>query len=88
MITYDTALSGLQRYVIIVATAFGGAQTAVVGGAALMGNDAAADAAARSVYRVYPLDPLPATKWDLAVWLLLGLAGVIVQLTITAKGKK
>jgi hypothetical protein len=78
----------LQRYVIIVATAFGGAQTAVVGGAALMGNGAAADAAARSVYRVYPLDPLPATKWDLGVWLLLGLAGVIVQLTITAKGRK
>lgn len=78
----------LQRYVIIVATAFGGAQTAVVGGAALMGNGAAVDVAARSVYRVYPLDPLPATKWDLIAWLLLGLAGVIVQLTITAKGKK
>lgn len=78
----------LQRYVIIVATAFGGAQTAVVGAAALMGNGAAADAAARSVYRVYPLDPLPATKWDLIAWLLLGLAGVIVQLTVTAKGKQ
>jgi hypothetical protein len=78
----------LQRYVIIVATAFGGAQTAVVGGAALMGNGVAADAAARSVYRVYPLDPLPATKWDLVVWFLLGTAGLIVQLTLTAKGKK
>jgi hypothetical protein len=78
----------LQRYVIIAATAFGGAQTAVVGAAALMGNGAAADAAARSVYRVYPLDPMPATKWDLIVWLLLGMAGVIVQLTITAKGRK
>ncbi len=49
----------LQRYVIIVATAFAGAQTTVVGAAALMGNRAAADAVARSVYRVYPLDPLP-----------------------------
>ena len=54
----------LQRYVIIVATAFGGAQTAVVGAAALMGDRAAAEAATRSVYRVYPLDPLPATRWD------------------------
>jgi hypothetical protein len=78
----------LQRYVIIAATAFGGAETAVVGAAAMMGNRAAAQAAAKSVYRVYPLDPLPATKWDLIAWLGLGLIGLIVQLGITAKGKK
>jgi hypothetical protein len=78
----------MQRYVIIVATAFGGAQTAIVGGAALMGSTAAADAAARTVYRVYPLDPLPATQWDLIGWLVLGLVGVAVQLMITSKGKK
>jgi hypothetical protein len=78
----------LQRYVIIVSTAFGGAQTAIVGGAALLGNRAAADVAARAVYRVYPLDPLPGTKWDVAAWLGLGLLGVIVQMTVTAKGKK
>lgn len=76
----------LQRYVIIISTAFGGAETAVIGAAALMGNRA--DAAARSVYRVYPLDPLPATKWDLVAWVVLGVAGLAVQLTITAKGKK
>src|SRR5919106_6532414 len=45
----------LQRYVIIVATAFGGAQTALIGAAALLGNRDAAEAAARAVYRVYPL---------------------------------
>jgi hypothetical protein len=78
----------LQRYVIIVATAFGGAQTAIVGGAALMGDRGAADAAVRAVYRVYPLDPLPATQWDLYGWILLGLAGVAVQLAVTAKGRK
>ena len=78
----------LQRYVIIVATAFGGAQTVVVGAAALMATGTVGDAASRGVYRVYPLDPLPATKWDLIVWLLLGMAGVIVQLKITAKGRK
>lgn len=80
----------LQRYVIIVATAFGGAQTAIVGAAALMGDRAAADAAARSVYRVYPLDAFPATKWDLVAWLVLGVTGVVVQLMITSKeqGKK
>ena len=78
----------LQRYVIIVATAFTGAQTIVVGAAALLGSRAAADAAARTVYRVYPLDPLPATQWDLAALLVLGIAGLVVQLAVTAKGKK
>ena len=78
----------LQRYVIIVSTAFGGAQTAIVGGAALFGDRVAADAAARSVYRVYPLDPLPGTKWDLVAWFLLGTIGVIVQMAFTAKGRK
>jgi hypothetical protein len=78
----------LQRYVIIVATAFGGAQTALVGGAALMGNRDAADAAARAVYRVYPLDPVPGTLWDVGAWLALGLIGLAVQLAVTAKEKK
>jgi hypothetical protein len=77
----------LQRYVIIAATAFGGAQTMIVGAAALMGSRAAADAAARSVYRVYPLDPLPATQWDLVAWVGLGILGVVVQLMWTAGDK-
>ena len=78
----------LQRYVIIGATAFGGAQTVVVGGSAIMGNRAAAEAAARTVYSVYPLDPLPATSMDAWVAVVLGIAGVVVQVFITAKGKK
>ena len=78
----------LQRYVIVGATAFGGAQTVVVGGSAIMGNRAAAEAAARTVYSVYPLDPLPATSMDAAVAVVLGIAGVVVQVFITAKGKK
>jgi len=82
------AALALQEYVIIVSTAFGGAQTAIVGGAALFGNRIAAAAAARSVYRVYPLDPLPATKWDLIGWVVLGTIGVIVQMGVTAKGRK
>jgi len=82
------AALALQEYVIIVSTAFGGAQTAIVGGAALFGNQVAASAAARSVYRVYPLDPLPATKWDLIGWVVLGTIGVIAQMSVTAKGRK
>ncbi len=82
------AALALQRYVIIVATAFGGAQTVVVGGAALMGNPVAADAAARAVYSVYPLNPLPGTLLDAAAAFVLGIAGLAVQLLVTAKGKK
>ena len=82
------AALALQRYVIIIATAFGGAQTVVVGAAALMGNRAAADTAARAVYSVYPLNPMPATILDSAAALLLGIAGLMVQLFVTAKGRK
>jgi hypothetical protein len=82
------AALALQRYVIIVATAFGGAQTVVVGAAALMGNTAAAEAATRTVYSVYPLNPMPGTAMDSVAALVLGIAGVLVQLFITAKGRK
>ena len=78
----------LQRYVIIITTGFGGAQTAIVGATALMGNSAAARAATSAVWGVYPLDPMPHTSWDAGVSLLLGAIGVVVQLSITAKGKK
>ena len=82
------AALALQRYVIIVATAFGGAQTVVVGAAALMGNRQAADAATRAVYSVYPLNPMPGTPVDLVAALVLGVLGVLVQLFVTAKGRK
>jgi hypothetical protein len=74
--------------VIIAATAFGGAWTTIVGGMALAGNRAA-DAAVRSdVWLAYPLAPAPGQNWVLAVWLALGLAGVVVQMSVTAKDKK
>jgi hypothetical protein len=82
------AALALQRYVIIVATAFGGAQTMVVGVAAILGNRAAAETAARTVYSVYPLDPMPGTSMDAGASVILGIAGVLVQLFVTAKGRK
>ena len=82
------AALALQRYVIIVATAFGGAQTVVVGAAALMGSRVAAEAAAKAVYSVYPLNPVPGTVIDAAAAFVLGIAGLAVQLLVTAKGKK
>ena len=78
----------LQRYVIVVATAFGGAQTVVVGAAALMGNRAAAATAARAIYTVYPLNPLPDTALDAIAALVLGITGMLVQLMVTATTKR
>lgn len=79
----------LQRYVIIGATAFGGAWTIVVGALALSGHRPGVDAAARSsVWLAYPMNPAPGSYWVLLAWLALGVTGAIVQLAITAKGKK
>ena len=79
----------LQRYVIIGATSFGGAWTVIVGALALAGGGATAQASARpDVWTAYPFDPAPGQQWVIYVWLALGLAGVVVQLAITAKGRK
>jgi hypothetical protein len=79
----------LQRYVIIAATSFGGAWTTLVGGLALMGDRLAIEAAARNnVWLAYPTNPAPGQRWVIVAWLVLGIAGVVVQLTVTAKGKK
>jgi hypothetical protein len=75
------AASTLQRYVIVAGTAFGGAWTALVGAMALVGDKAAAKAASvNDVWVVYPLDPAPGRKWLPIAWLVLGLAGLVVQL--------
>jgi hypothetical protein len=49
---------------------------------------ALAQAAVRTVYRVYPLDPIPNTYWDATIALALGIVGLVVQFAVTAKGKK
>jgi uncharacterized protein DUF4203 len=75
------AASFLQRYVIVVGTAFGGAWTAIVGGMALVGDKVAAKAASlNDVWVVYPLDPAPGRRWVPIAWLALGLAGLVAQL--------
>jgi hypothetical protein len=83
------AALALQRYVIIGATAFGGAWTIIVGALALTGNRVALDATARNnVWLAYPMNPAPGNYWILLAWIALGVIGVIVQLAITAKGRK
>jgi hypothetical protein len=79
----------VQRYVIVGATAFGGAWTILIGALALAGSKVTIDAAARNnVWLAYPMNPAPGQYWVLAVWVALGVAGVIVQLTIAGAPKK
>ena len=71
----------LQRYFIIVGTAFGGAWTLIVGAAALFGDRTAlAAAAASDVWVAYPLNPAPGRGWIKLAWIVLGLIGATVQL--------
>ena len=82
------ALSALSvaRYVVVFGTALAGAWTIIVGAAALAGDKTAlAAASARSVWVVYPLDPLPGQWWVVPAWFAISLAGVIVQLSTTTK---
>jgi len=74
----------VQRHVIIVATAFAGAQTAVVGAAELMTRGGPT----RSMFHVYPLDPLPNTRWDLIAFVVVGALGLVFQLRTKAVKKK
>jgi hypothetical protein len=74
----------LQRYFIIVGTAFGGAWTMIVGAMALVGDRAALRAATSGdVWVAYPLNPAPGQQWVVAVWIVLSLIGAGVQLGIT-----
>jgi hypothetical protein len=79
----------LQRYVIVVATAFGGAWTVIVGGLAVAGDRGAARAAtAGDVWILYPLSPAPGQKWVPVAWVALGLIGTAVQLVTTGRKKQ
>ena len=74
----------LQRYVIIVGTAFGGAWTILVGGLALMGDETAINAAAAGdVWVAYPMNPAPGQRWVPFAWIILGLVGTLVQMFVT-----
>jgi hypothetical protein len=78
----------LQRYFIILYTAFGGAWTMIVGAMALVGNRTALQAAASGdVWVAYPLNPAPDQRWLPIIWLILGAIGTGVQLGITGGEK-
>jgi hypothetical protein len=76
----------LQRYVIIIATAFAGAWTLLVSGLTLPDRGQKL-ANAPEVWILYPLDPSPSRRWVFVAWTLLGLAGVFIQLRFTGRAK-
>jgi hypothetical protein len=80
------AAMALQRYVIIIATAFSGGWTILWGTMNVM--DSTSTLARRPpVWMVYPLDLSPGRRWIAAAWLLMGLVGVFIQLRFTARQK-
>jgi hypothetical protein len=82
------AATYLQRYFIIVGTAFGGAWTMIVGAMALVGDRTAMRAATGGdVWVAYPLNPAPGQQWVLYVWIFLGMLGACVQVGITGGEK-
>jgi hypothetical protein len=78
----------LQRYFIIVFTAFGGSMTLIDGVMASLGNKAAASAAVSGdPWVFYPLNPAPGQGWVPYAWALLGLVGAAVQMGWTGGEK-
>jgi hypothetical protein len=77
----------LQRYVIIVATAFGGAWTVIVGGLAVAGARGLVERppVTSDVWILYPTSPAPGNRWIPVAWIALGLLGTAVQLGITGR---
>jgi len=77
-----------QRYVIILATAFAGSWTMLIGAAALMaGPGARAASAASDVFVVYPNYTGPNAMWVYVAWVAIALTGTYVQLHTAGGGK-
>jgi hypothetical protein len=78
----------VQRYVIVIGTAFGGAWTLMVGGLALTGDQLAGRVArGAEVWIFYPF-PAQSRRWVVLGWLVLGVFGTVVQLAVTAPRKR
>ena len=77
----------LQRYVIIVTTAFSGAWTMIVGAAAMAGYRVSERAVTNRVWILYPFTPAPGQRWVPIAWLVLGAFGAAVQFGLTGRKK-
>jgi hypothetical protein len=84
----------LQRYVIILGTSFGGAWTLIVGTLALINRDAVRSGAANTaaagsgVWILYPTTPAASQLWLTVGWIVLGVIGTVVQLSVTGRKRK
>jgi hypothetical protein len=76
----------LQRYVIIIATAFAGAWMVLLSGLTLSDRGQKLGSAPE-VWILYPLDPSPSRRWVMIAWAVLGLMGVLIQLRFTGRTK-
>lgn len=70
----------VRHYVLIAATAFLGGWTAIVGGMAIAGHEAAVAAATGDVTQLFPMVPVDGQTPFAVGWLVLGLCGALVQL--------
>ncbi len=74
-----TLATALQRQIVIVATAFFGAQTAVAGTAAALTARAAGRPGQDGVWVGHLGIPAFGRSWQFLAWVLLGIVGTIVQ---------
>jgi Domain of unknown function (DUF4203) len=77
----------LQRYFIIVGTAFSGSWLLIHGIMASLGNRAALAAATKDIWVFYPLSPAPGQGWVPYAWVVVSLIGAATQLGWTGGEK-
>jgi uncharacterized protein DUF4203 len=77
----------IQRQVIVLTTAFGGAWTLIVGILAAAGRTQLPPRATASVWILYPTSPAPGERWIPFAWIVLGIAGTAVQLSFKGKNR-
>ena len=78
----------VQRYVIVVTTAFAGAWTILLGALAIVANRGGEREAGDAVWILYPLTPAAGQQWVPFAWVALGLIGTAVQLGLTGRNKR
>jgi len=69
-----------QRYVIVIGTAFIGAQTAVAGAVALLGSRGPRPRGAEAVWIGHLGIPAASEGWPFYAWVVLGVVGTLAQL--------
>ena len=80
----------VARYVAVIGTALAGSWTMIVGGLALWGRKFdSLPVTSENIWVVYGAGPLPGNWVVIGSWVLLALAGAVVQMTTTSKmGKR